>query len=59
MERIIKDLEEIVEYMWEAENKHWEELGNPGGHIFLAINNVRNYLAGRKNGKKKKTLGKI
>ena len=44
MERIIKDLEELVEYMWAEENKNWEELDNPAGHIFLAINNVRNYL---------------
>ena len=44
MERIIKDLEQLVGYMWAEENKHWEEAGNPGGHIFLAINNVRNYL---------------
>jgi len=46
---IIKDLEEIVRYMWAEENKNWEELDNPGGHIFLAVNNVRNYLEWRKN----------
>ena len=51
---IIKDLEEIVRYMWAEENKNWEELDNPGGHIFLAVNNIRNYLEWRKNEQKNK-----
>lgn len=59
MERIIKDLEKLVEYMWANELQHWEESFNPPDHIFHSINNVKNYLTGRKNGKKKKTLGKI
>ena len=55
MERIIKDLEKLVEYMWAEENKHWEEEGNPQDHIFQSINNVKNYLNKEKyNGKNRK-----
>jgi len=44
MERIIKDLEKLVEYMWAAEYKHWDEEEQPMHHIFHSINNVKNYL---------------
>tara|TARA_R100000234_G_C4864522_1_gene120635 strand:+ start:229 stop:435 length:207 start_codon:yes stop_codon:yes gene_type:complete len=54
MERIITDLEKLVEYMWAEENKHWEEEGNPQDHIFQSINNVKNYLIGRENEQKNK-----
>ena len=54
MERIITDLEKLVEYMWAEEHKHWEEEGNPQDHIFQSINNVKNYLIGRENEQKNK-----
>ena len=55
MERIITDLEKLVEYMWAEENKHWEEEGNPQDHIFQSINNVKNYLNKESyNGKNRK-----
>ena len=47
-EHFHQDLETIVRYLWRDEFKDWEELDNPNNHIFHAINNVRNYLEGRK-----------
>ena len=55
MEQIYKDLDKLVDYMWLNENKDWEELNNPDDHIFHAINNVRNFLIGRKNGRKEES----
>ena len=49
MEQIIKDLEKLVNHMWQEEYDHWEESANPEDHIFHAINNVKNFLIGRKN----------
>jgi len=55
MERIIKDLEKLVEYMWANELQHWEESFNPPDHIFHSINNVKNYLNKESyNGKNRK-----
>ena len=55
MEQIYKDLDRLVNYMWLNENKDWEELNNPDDHIFHAINNVRNFLIGRRNGRKEES----
>ena len=41
------DLDRLVEYLWENEHTNWEELDNPENHIFIAINNVRNWLEGQ------------
>ena len=43
------DLQYIVDMYWHTERIHWEELDNPDDHIFLKINNVKNYLIGRKD----------
>ena len=45
------DLDYIVDMYWQIEKTNWEELNNPDDHIFLKINNVKNYLIGRNNGK--------
>jgi len=29
---------------YHIEKVHWEELGNPEDHIFLSLNNIKNYL---------------
>ncbi len=50
--QIIEDLEKLVNHMWQEEYDHWEEGANPEDHIFHAINNVKNYLEGVKNGRK-------
>ena len=55
VEQIYKDLDRLVNYMWLNENKDWEELNNPDDHIFHAINNVRNFLIGRRNGRKEES----
>ena len=47
---IENDLQMLVDMYWDDEWKHWEEDGNPQTHIFHAINNVKNFLIGRKNG---------
>ena len=48
MENIEKDLQKIIDYMWEIEYDHWEEENNPEEHIFHAFNSVKNYLRGRR-----------
>jgi hypothetical protein len=42
------DIDKLVEMYWQIEKNHWEEDGNPEDHIFHAINNLKNYLIGRK-----------
>jgi rubrerythrin len=31
------DIRKIIEYMWEDEQRHWEESGQPNEHIFMAM----------------------
>ena len=50
---IKKDLQTIVDYLWEDEHTHWEELDNPEEHIFIPINNIKNWLEGQERLKKK------
>ena len=51
MEALEIDIDKIVEYMWKIEYDDWEEKDNPEDHIFHSINNMKNYLVGRKEGK--------
>ncbi len=46
------DLEYIIDMYWRVEKDHWEELNTPSEHIFNNLNNVKNFLIGRKNDKK-------
>ncbi len=46
------DLEYIIDMYWQVEKNHWEELNTPSEHIFNNLNNVKNFLIGRKNDKK-------
>tara|TARA_R100001463_G_scaffold102573_1_gene156998 strand:- start:603 stop:770 length:168 start_codon:yes stop_codon:yes gene_type:complete len=50
---IENDLEYIIDMYWQVEKEHWEELDNPSDHIFNNLNNVKNFLIGRNNGKLK------
>ena len=43
------DLQYIIDMYWYTEKIHWEELNNPDDHIFNNLNNVKNFLIGRKN----------
>ena len=43
------DLQYIIDKYWYTEKIHWEELNNPDDHIFNNLNNVKNFLIGRKN----------
>lgn len=51
MEALEIDIDKIVRYMWQIEYNDWEEKENPEDHIFHSINNIKNYLVGRKEGK--------
>ena len=51
MEALEIDIDKIVEYIWKIEYDDWEEKENPEDHIFHSINNMKNYLVGRKEGK--------
>tara|TARA_Y100001973_G_C5201732_1_gene338283 strand:+ start:3393 stop:3629 length:237 start_codon:yes stop_codon:yes gene_type:complete len=46
--RLRKDLKRIVMMYWSDEKSHWEELDNDENHIFISLNNVRNYLISKK-----------
>ena len=49
--KILRDLERVIDYLWEYEFNHWQESGEPENHIFQSINNVKNYLFSLKEGK--------
>ena len=44
MQEIKKDLQRIVDYLYEDEFTHYIEENKPDDHIFLAVNNVEKYL---------------
>ena len=41
---LVNDMREIIKMHYHIEKVHWEELGNPEDHIFLSLNNIKNYL---------------
>lgn len=51
IESLEKDLQRIVMMYWQEENNHWESTNNAEDHIFHSINNIKNYLVGRKEGR--------
>ena len=51
--KITKDLHRIVNMYWDIEKRHWEEEGsNNDNHIFISLNNVRNYILSLKKEEK-------
>jgi len=40
----MNDIERILDYLWEDEEKHWEESGRPKDHIFMVMRWVREEL---------------
>jgi len=34
----------VIEYDWDAEKKHYEEMQQPGGHIFEDLQKIRYWL---------------
>ena len=50
---IKNDLQMIVDYLWEDEHTSWEELDNPEQHIFIPVNNIKNWLEGQARLEKK------
>ena len=45
---IEKDLQKVVDMWWEIEHTNWEELDTPEDHIFVNINNIKNWLEGQR-----------
>tara|TARA_R110002020_G_scaffold33316_1_gene101574 strand:- start:73 stop:246 length:174 start_codon:yes stop_codon:yes gene_type:complete len=43
-EKLKKDLQKIVDYLYIDEFQHYIELDKPDDHIFIAVNNVEKYL---------------
>lgn len=39
-----KDIQDILDYMWEDEAKNYEEADQPAGHVFEAMNRVQEAL---------------
>ena len=53
MKNLNKDLKRIVMMYWQEEKDHWESLDTPSDHIFLSLNNVKNYLIGERKANEK------
>lgn len=43
-EEEVKAVRAIVDYMWEDENQHWQELEQPENHIFNSVDILKNWL---------------
>tara|TARA_R100000664_G_C2701860_1_gene101900 strand:- start:393 stop:563 length:171 start_codon:yes stop_codon:yes gene_type:complete len=44
MQELKKNLQKIVDYLYEDELKSYIELNKPDDHIFIAVNEVEKYL---------------
>ena len=42
--RTLELVDLILDYNWEAEEKHWEELGQPDDHIFMKLRELSSRL---------------
>lgn len=42
----LDQLEDLIQYVWEDEEAHWEEAGRPDNHIFVKIKKLNDWLAG-------------
>lgn len=42
----LEQLEDLIQYVWEDEEVHWEEAGRPDNHIFVKIKKLNDWLAG-------------
>lgn len=42
----LEQLEDLIQYVWEDEESHWEESGRPDNHIFVKIKKLNDWLAG-------------
>ena len=49
LETITKDFQRITDMFWQIEKNHWEETGtDDDNHIFINLNNVKNWLEGQR-----------
>ena len=48
MNELKKSLQKLVDMYWDVERRDWEEKENPEDHIFLSINNIKNWLEGQR-----------
>ena len=44
MIHITRSLTNIIEYLYETEKKHWEEMNKPRNHIYYDIKLIKNWL---------------
>ena len=42
----LEQLEDLIQYVWEDEEAHWEEAGRPDNHIFVKFKKLNDWLAG-------------
>lgn len=42
----LEQLEDLIQYVWEDEEKDWEESERPDNHIFVKIKKLNDWLAG-------------
>jgi len=35
------DIQQLLDYLWNDEERHWEESGHPSEHIFMVMRRVR------------------
>ena len=39
---ILEEVKSVIQYLWESEEKHWEESGCPDKHIFQILKRSQN-----------------
>ena len=45
MNKEVKEaIERVVDFYWDDEKRHWEEMYNPNDHIFTELALLRNHL---------------
>ena len=52
MEDLKEVLNGIVRVYWQQEKDHWEEADCPDDHVFLKLNEIKNWLIGQHKGDK-------
>lgn len=43
-EQFIEDLNVSIDYLWDDEQRNWEEDDQPENHVFLSLKRVKEYL---------------
>lgn len=43
-EKTMASIKAVVQYLYEDEQKHWEESGRPDGHIFQDVKQLKKFV---------------